>query len=192
MRWAARRLPWALALGIIANNGLVDIYNTTFSDDYNPLYRNDGDANFTDVSYQMGIADVTIPFLGWGTGFLDYDNDGWKDIVVANGHVYLQVDKNNWGTTYAQRPLLFHNELGKKFERGSGRERNRRWRRPIPGRGAAFGDLFNNGKIDVVINQYGWRPGLVANVSTDHNHWVGLQLKAAKRVRAMRWAQPSI
>ena len=80
-----------IAVGDYRNNGLLDLYNTVFSDDYNPLYRNDGDANFTDVSYQLGIAEATIPFLGWGTGFLDYDNDGWKDIFAANGHVYPEV-----------------------------------------------------------------------------------------------------
>jgi hypothetical protein len=83
-----------IAVGDYRNNGLLDLYNTVFSDDYNPLYRNDGDANFTDVSYQLGIAEATIPFLGWGTGFLDYDNDGWKDIFAANGHVYPEVDNS--------------------------------------------------------------------------------------------------
>ena len=71
------------------------------------MYRNDGDANFTDVSYEMHIAEGTIPFLGWGTAFLDYDNDGWKDLVFVNGHVYRDADVNPWGTTWAQRLLLF-------------------------------------------------------------------------------------
>lgn len=164
-----------IGIGDYRNNGLLDIYNTTFSDDYNPLYRDDGDANFTDVSYQMGIADVTIPFLGWGTGFLDYDNDGWKDIFVVNGHVYPEVDKNNWGTSFAQRPLLFHNTDGKKFNvmpavKGTALAET------YVGRGAAFGDLFNDGKIDVVINQLDKIPALLRDVSDDHNHWVGLQL----------------
>ncbi len=164
-----------IGVGDYRNNGLLDIYNTTFSDDYNPLYRNDGDANFTDVSYPMGIADVTIPFLGWGTGFLDFNNDGWKDIFVANGHVYPQVDQNNWGTTFAQRPLLFRNEMGMKFTvmpavKGTALAET------YVGRGAAFGDLFNNGKIDVVINQLDGPPALLRNVSDDHNHWVGMQL----------------
>ncbi len=164
-----------IGVGDYRNNGLIDIYNTTFSDDYNPLYRNDGDANFTDVSYPMGIADITIPFLGWGTGFLDFDNDGWKDIFVANGHVYPQVDQNNWGTTFAQRPLLFRNLEGKKFDvmpavKGTALAET------YEGRGAAFGDLFNDGKIDVVINQLDGPPALLRNVNDDHNHWVGMQL----------------
>ena len=88
-----------IAVGDYRNNGLLDLYNTVFSDDYNPLYRNEGDANFSEISYQAGIAEVTIPFLAWGTGFLDYDNDGWKDLYVSNGHVYPEVDNSGWGTS---------------------------------------------------------------------------------------------
>jgi enediyne biosynthesis protein E4 len=164
-----------VAVGDYLNNGQLDLYNTVFSDDYDPLYRNEGEANFTDVSYQAGIAEVTIPFLGWGTGFLDYDNDGWLDLLVVNGHVYPAVDKSDWGTTFAQRPLLFHNLQGGKFEvippvKGTGLALT------AIGRGAAFGDLFNDGKTDVVINQLVGPPILLRNVSPDHNHWVGFKL----------------
>ena len=164
-----------IAVGDYRNNGLLDLYNTVFSDDYNPLYRNDGNANFTDVSYRLGIAEVTIPFLGWGTGFVDYDNDGWKDLFVANGHIYPEVDNSGWGTTFRQRPLLFHNLKGEKFEiippvRSTGLALL------MKARGAAFGDLFNDGKMDVVINQVDDVPVLLRNVNPDKNHWVGLKL----------------
>jgi len=164
-----------IAVGDYLNNGQLDLYNTVFSDDYNPLYRNDGGGNFTDVSYQAGIAEATIPFLGWGTGFLDFDNDGWKDLFVANGHVYPGVDKSDWGTTFAERPLLFRNLHNGKFEvvppvKGTGLALL------LTARGAAFGDLFNDGKIDVVINQLHNTPVLLRNVSPDQNHWVGLRL----------------
>jgi hypothetical protein len=86
-----------IAAGDFANNGMVDIFNTTFSDDYKPLYRNEGDANLTDISYQLGIAEISVPFLGWGDAFLDYDNDGWKDLMMADGHVYPQVDQQPLG-----------------------------------------------------------------------------------------------
>jgi hypothetical protein len=105
-----------IAVGDFDNDGLLDLSNTVFSDDYNPVYRNEGDASFSDIAYKLGIAETTIPFLGWGTGFLDYDNDGWKDLLYVNGHVYPEVDNAGWGTTFAQRPLLFHNLHGKKFE----------------------------------------------------------------------------
>jgi hypothetical protein len=164
-----------IAIGDYQNNGLLDLYNTTFSDDYNPLYRNDGDANFTDISYQMAIAEPTIPFLGWGTAFLDYDNDGWKDLFVSNGHVYPLVDKKAWGTTWAQRPLLFRNLEGKKFElippvEGTGLAK------VYAGRGMAVGDLFNDGKLDVVINVMDGHPALLRNVSPDTHHWIELKL----------------
>jgi enediyne biosynthesis protein E4 len=164
-----------IAVGDYLNNGLLDLYNTVFSDDYNPLYRNDGGANFTDVSYQAGIAEPTIPFLGWGTGFLDYDNDGWKDLFAANGHVYPGVDASDWGTSFAERPLLFHNLRNGKLElvppvRGTGLALL------MTARGAAFGDLFNDGKIDVVINQLDNTPVLLRNVYPDKNHWVAVKL----------------
>ena len=164
-----------IAIGDYLNNGHLDLYNTVFSDDYNPLYRNEGDANFTDVSYPAGIAEVTIPFLGWGDGFLDYDNDGWLDLLTVNGHVYPGVDKSDWGTSFAQRPLLFHNLKAGKFEvvppvKGTGLAST------TVGRGAAFGDLFNDGKIDVVINPLDGPPLLLRNVSPDHHHWLGVRL----------------
>jgi enediyne biosynthesis protein E4 len=169
-----------VAVGDYRNDGLLDLYNTVFSDDYNPLYRNEGGGNFTDISYRIGIAEVTIPFLGWGTGFLDYDNDGWKDLLAANGHVYPEVDASDWGTTFAQRPLLFHNLKGTKFEvvppvKGTGLARL------LTARGAAFGDLFNDGKIDVVISQLDGPPALLRNVSDDKNHWVALKLIGGKK-----------
>jgi enediyne biosynthesis protein E4 len=165
-----------LAIGDYLNNGLVDLYTGTFSDDYKPLFRNGGDQGFTEISPEMGIAEVTYPFLTWATEFIDYDNDGWKDIFLVNGHVYPQVDKNDWGTSYAQRPLLFHNvDKGKKFELvpaviGTGLAE------VIPGRGAAFGDLFNDGKTDVVINSMDHVPSLMRDVNPDLHHWVGLKL----------------
>jgi hypothetical protein len=164
-----------VGVGDYQNNGLLDIITTDFSDDYKVLYHNDGDANFTDVSYHAGIAQAGIPFLGWGVGFLDYDNDGWKDIMMINGHVYPQVDKYDWGTTFAERPLLYHNVKGQKFEyvapvKGTGIAE------VFAGRGAAFGDLFNDGKIDVVINVMDHHPVLLRDVSDDHHHWVELKL----------------
>jgi hypothetical protein len=164
-----------IAVGDYENNGQLDIYNTTFSDDYKPLYRNEGDANFTDISYQMGIAEVSVPFLGWGDAFIDYDNDGWKDLLLVNGHVYPQVDQHPWGTTWAQRLLLFHNLQGKKFEtvpavEGTGLAL------VIPARGLAVGDLFNDGKIDAVINVEDQHPVILRNVNPDHNHWLELKL----------------
>jgi hypothetical protein len=164
-----------IALGDFRNNGLLDIYTTTFSDDYKVLYSNEGDSNLTDITSDMGMSGITYQFLGWGTAFVDYDNDGWKDLFFASGHVYPQADKYDWGTSFAERPLLFHNDMGKKFTlvpavKGSGLAV------VVPARGAAFGDLFNDGKIDVVLNCIDHTPVVLRNVNPDSNHWVGLKL----------------
>jgi hypothetical protein len=164
-----------IAVGDYNRDGKVDFYVSAFSDDYNALYRNDGDGNFSDVTYQAGLADPTIPFLGWGTAFLDYDNDGLEDLFVANGHVYPGVDRQDWGTTWAQRPQLFRNLDGKKFREvppasGSGLAN------VLTGRGAAFGDLFNDGHIDVIMNNVDSKPALLRNVAKTDNHWVALRL----------------
>jgi hypothetical protein len=165
-----------MAVGDYRNNGLLDLYTGTFSDDYKPLFRNDGHANYTEIATEMGMAEPTYPFLTWSTEFIDYDNDGWKDILSINGHVYPQVDQHNWGTSFAQRPLLFHNvNKGKKFEVIPAVEETG-LAVVVPGRGAAFGDLFNNGKIDVVINSLDRVPVLLQNVNPDKHHWVGLKL----------------
>jgi hypothetical protein len=169
-----------IAVGDYENNGLIDFFVTDFGDDYKVLYHNDGDANFSDVSYMAGIAQTTIPFVGWGDGFIDYDNDGWLDLFMVNGHVYPQVDQHDWGTTFAERPLLFHN-----VPEASGKGRRFEYVPPVagsglaaitPARGGAFGDLFNDGKIDVVINPIDGPPVLLRNVNPDHHHWVEIQL----------------
>src|SRR5262249_25120965 len=98
-----------IAVADYDNDGRVDFYITNFSDDYNTLLHNDGDTNFSDVSFQAGQAEVTLPFLGWGTAFIDYDNDCWKDIIVANGHVYPAVDNHHWAPSYRPPPLLLRN-----------------------------------------------------------------------------------
>ncbi len=171
-----------LAVGDYLNNGSVDLYTTTFSDDYDTLYKNDGDGNFSEISSKVGLAELTSPFLSWGTQFLDYDNDGWKDVMTVSGHVYTQADFHDWGTSWAERPLLFHNtNHGKKFEvvpavEGTGLAD------VLPARGAAFGDIFNDGKVDVVINCIDHTPVLLRNVNPDTNHWVGLKLIGGPKV----------
>jgi hypothetical protein len=165
-----------LAVGDYENNGHLSVVSTTFSDDYPILFRNDGKGAFTDVSYQAGIAQYSIPFVKFGDGFLDYDNDGWKDLFIVNGDVYPQVDHHpEWGQSYAQRPLLYRNLGNGKFElvpavEGTGLAV------VSVGRGAAFGDLFNDGKIGVVMNNMDGPPILLRNVNPDHNHWVEMKL----------------
>jgi hypothetical protein len=165
-----------LAVGDYENNGHLAVASTTFSDDYPILFRNDGKGAFTDVSYQAGIAESSIPFVKFGDGFLDYDNDGWKDLLMVNGGVYPQVDQHpEWGQSYAQRPLLYRNLGDGKFALVPAVEGTGLAVLTV-GRGAAFGDLFNDGKIDVVINGMDGPPILLRNVNPDHHHWVEMNL----------------
>ncbi|HEY6185817.1 MAG TPA: CRTAC1 family protein, partial [Terriglobales bacterium] len=164
-----------IAVGDFNRDGKVDFYVTAFSDDYNTLYINDGDGNFTDKTFSAGLGDPTIPFLGWGTVALDFDNDGLTDLFVSNGHVYPAVDQQDWGTTWLQRPQLFRNLDGKKFTEvppatGSGLAEL------LAGRGAAVGDLFNDGHLDVVVNNMDSVPALMRNAVKNDNHWIGFRL----------------
>ncbi len=164
-----------VAAGDYDNDGRLDFHITNFSDDSNVLYHNDGDGNFTDITFLAGLGEITLPFLGWGTSFIDYDNDGWLDLIVANGHVYPAVDDHQWGTSYAQQPLLFRNLKNGKFERvgaapGSGLASA--W----VSRGLAVGDLDGDGRVDVVINNADSKPTILRNVSASSGHWLNLHL----------------
>jgi len=165
-----------IAAGDYENNGHLSVVNTDFADDNNVLFQNDGTGNFTDVGWTSGIAQPSVPFVSFADGFLDYDNDGWKDLLIVNGHVYPEVDQHpEWGQSYAQRMLLHRNLHNGKFElvpavEGTGLAV------VTVGRGAAFGDIFNDGKISVVLNNMDGVPVLLRNVNADAHHWVELKL----------------
>ncbi len=169
-----------LGVGDYDNDGRVDFHITNFSDDSNTLYRNDGDANFTDITFQAGLGETTIPFLGWGTSFFDFDNDGWKDVLVANGHVYPVVDKFQWGTSFAQQLLLFKNSKQQangqiKFERVAATPKSG-LADAMCARGAAIADFDGDGKLDIITSNMDSAPTLLRNVSGDKNNWITLKL----------------
>lgn len=164
-----------IAIGDYDNSGRLSFHITNFSDDTNVLYHNDGDSNFTDVTALAGLGEVTLPFLGWGTSFIDYDNDAWLDLVVANGHVYPVVDQHQWGTSYAQQTLLFRNLKNGKFER-VGAAPGSALASALSARGLAIADLDNDGRQDVVINNADSKPSVMKNVSSANGHWLTLRL----------------
>jgi hypothetical protein len=165
-----------MAVGDYDRDGRADFFFTTFSDDSYTLQRNNGNLDFTDVTEAAGLGAVTLPFLGWGAEFLDYDNDGWLDILAANGHVYPQIDRLETSTSYLQRTLLFRNLQNGKFVDITG-SLGAGLTRPKSSRGAAVGDLFNEGALDIVLNNLDAAPTVLRNRGASRSgHWIKLRL----------------
>jgi enediyne biosynthesis protein E4 len=163
-----------VAIGDYDNDGRDDIHITNFADDFNVLYRNEDGVSFEDVSFKTGIARVSLPFLGWGTSFLDYDNDGWLDLLVVNGHVYPRADALGWNTSYAQRALLLRNLQGRGFEDVGAAAGALSI--PHVSRGAAVGDIDADGGVDVVVNNVDGAPFLAVNQGR-RGHWLTVALR---------------
>jgi hypothetical protein len=156
------------------NDGWPDIAKTNFSDDTNNLFHNDHNGEFTDLAGSANFGPVSIPFLGFGVKFLDLDNDGWKDIFVANGHVNPQVDGHTFGVTYAERPLLFRNLGNGKFEE-IGTSAGAALARRYVARGAATADFFNDGREDLLVSVLDGSPLLLRNASSKRGHWLRIK-----------------
>lgn len=162
-------------------DGRPDIFKTNFSDDTSTLYHNEGDGNFADVTASAGIG-VNTQFLGWGTMFMDIDNDGWPDLLLVNGHVYPEVDSNNLGSSYKEPRIVYHNLGNGKFHdistvSGPGITV------PESSRGLAIADLWNDGRMEAIVNNISDRPMLLVNIAENQNHWLGVRLQGIQSNR---------
>ena len=165
-----------VTLGDYDHDGRLDLFVTNFDDDYNTLYHNDGRGSFTDVSYATKVAAVSLPYVGWGTKFFDYDNDGWVDLLVVNGHVYPQLP------TYKQRNLMHRNNGDGTFSE-VGAQLGAPFAEKRTGRGAGFGDIDNDGDVDVIINNLDGPPQLLRNDGGNANNAVLIKIIGVKSNR---------
>jgi hypothetical protein len=161
------------------NDGRADVFVTDLSNERYRLFRHNGDGTFRDATNATGVGGATLAFSGWSTRFFDYDNDGWKDIFVAQGHVMDTIEKTSPNLRYLQPPLLLRNQSG-RFERvAPGEVFERAW----AGRGAAFGDLDNDGDVDVVVSNVGQPAAVLRNDGGNGRGWFALRTVGTKSNR---------
>ena len=172
-----------VAIGDYDHRGRLSIFVTNFSDEYNAFYRHEKDFQFTDVSYATQTGRVSLPFVGWGCGFFDYDNDGWLDLMVVDGHVYPQLATAKLKIAYPQRKLLYRNNRNGTFTEIAA-DAGSAINEPAVSRGAAFGDLDNDGDVDVVINNLDGAPQLLRNDGGNRNNFVVINLIGSKSNRS--------
>src|ERR1700688_1108149 len=163
------------------HSGFQDIIKTNFSDDTPTIYVNRGDNDFDDVTYRAGLGKIKT-WLGWGVPFYDFDNSGWSGILIANGHVYPEVNGRGLGTSYREPRVAYYNLRDGTFANISG-EAGLALSEPHSGRGMALGDLFNDGHQEALVNNMNEKPSLYYNTSPIRN-WISLQLVGVKSNRA--------
>ena len=171
-----------IAVGDYLHNGRPSLYVTHFADDYDTLYRNDGGWNFQDVSYKAGVAVPSVHWVKWGDAFFDLDNDGWLDLIAVSGHVYPQVDDLPSGDRYREPKLLDLNQSDGTFCDAQALA-GPTILAPRASRGLAVGDLFNDGNVDVVIENLDGSPEVLRNPGLPGRHWVSLELAGTKSNR---------
>jgi hypothetical protein len=171
-----------IAIGDYNHTGRPSIYVTNFSDENDLLYRNEGDWNFKEVSYAAGVALPSLPWVKWGTAFVDLDNDGWLDLIAVSGHVYPQVDSLPSGGGYREPKLLHLNQKDGTFCDASDMAGKALQERHVS-RGLAVGDLFNDGNEDVVVGDIDGGPMILRNHGIPGRHWVSFELNGSKSNR---------
>jgi hypothetical protein len=176
------RAGMGVDLGDYDNDGRLDATITNFQGEPHALYRNLGRGLFQETTWPSGVGAATLPYLGWGTRFVDLDNDGWNDLVFVNGHVYPEVDRHGLEETFAQRTLVLRNGADGRFadvtETAGPALATRR-----AGRGAAFGDFDDDGRVDVLITGMNEPPALLRNESAPAGHWLSVTLRGRRSNR---------
>jgi hypothetical protein len=168
--------------GDFDGDGHLDLFKTNFSDDTSNLYHANGDGAFTEVTSQAGLA-INSDALGWGAMFADVDNDGFPDLLVVNGHVYPEVDQAQLGTAYKEPRFLYLNLGNGKF-RDISRTSGPGLSEPLSGRGLAIADLWNDGRLEAIVNNLSDRPLLLVNEAKNGNHWLGIKLRGTRSNRS--------
>ena len=168
------------------NDGRPDIITTVLPRELYALFHNDGDGSFTYDSLKSGLGALTSGSSGWGVGLEDFDNDGWKDLFVAQSHVLENVEKIDASLRYKELPLLALNHNG-RFERTDSGVTT-----PLAARGAAFGDINNDGRMDAIITTLGGPPVLLLNRCDNHNHWLSITLRGTRSNRDGYGAKVSV
>jgi hypothetical protein len=171
-----------VAVGDYLHTGRPSLAVTNFALDNTPLYRNDGSWSFQDVSYPSGVGLPSVPWVKWGDAFVDLDNDGWLDLITVNGHVYPQVDTLSSGARYREPKLLYFNQGNGTFCDASDHAGPALLERRVS-RGLAVGDLFNDGNIDVVVEDLEGSPMILMNHGIEGRHWVSFELAGTRSNR---------
>jgi enediyne biosynthesis protein E4 len=168
-----------VAFGDYLHNGRMSLLISHFDIEYAALYRNDGEMNFVDESIESGIARGTQGYVGWGDAFVDFSNDGWPDFFLADGHVYPQVDSSHTATRFLEPKLLFLNRRDGTF-RNVSKQVGAAVQTPQVSRGLAVGDLFNDGRMEAVVENLEGQPMILRPEGGPNNHWISFQLEGVK------------
>jgi enediyne biosynthesis protein E4 len=178
----AEQANMGIALGDYQHTGHASLIVSHFDNEYAALFRNDGGMNFADTSQASGISRSTSPYVGWGDCFFDFDNDGWLDFFLVNGHVYPQIDNAHLEVKYREPKLLFLNQRDGTFKDIS-KLVGPAIQIPQVSRGLAMGDLFNDGRIELVVENLVGQPMILRPKGGPPNHWISFKLEGTKSNR---------
>jgi hypothetical protein len=178
----ARQANMGIAIGDYLHTGRMSILISHFDNEYAAFYRNDGNMSFSDVSISSQVGRGTRGYVGWGDAFVDFDNDGWQDLFIVNGHVYPQVDDAHTDLKYMEPKLLFQNQRNGTFKNVSSLAGDA-IKVPQVSRGMAIADLFNDGRLEAVIENLKGLPTILRPDGGSENHWISLQLEGVKSNR---------